>query len=486
MPRHAAPLLPAEPGEPLYRRAYRSLRTAILSGALPEGARLPGSRQLAEDWHLGRNTVLEAVELLLAEGYLTTRPASGTYVSPRLPGAGEPGAEPGRRPSAPLSQWAERALAGHLPDTAGSFQIDFRIGGGPTELFPSEAWASALSRRAGALRGAGYGDQQGPLETRQALAAYLSAERGLHASPEMVMLTSGSQGSLDAVARLYLEPGRVVAVEDPGYPAARRVFAATGAQVVPVPVDEHGLLPDALPQAASLLYLTPAHQFPTGALMPAERRLAVLAWAERSGAWIIEDDYNSEFRFDTRPVSALQGLAPESVIFMGTFSKSLAPALRSGYLVAPRHLTGVLARTRPLTDRQPPTLDALALADFLASGGYARHLRRARALVGERAAALLAALEKHLPSWRPLPQAAGLHLYAHLSPGLGEAHLLERAASAGVGVSVLGAYATLPQPPAALLAYSHLPPELIWAGVERLAASLGAGEDGPGENGSLV
>ncbi len=460
-------LLPALPAEALYRRAYRSLREAIVTGRLPEGARLPSSRDLARRWGLARNTVLEAIELLSAEGYLVTRPQSGSFVAGGVRQLATPPAH-----SAPLTAWAQRALAGALPDAGEAFEIDFRLGLFPTDLFPSEAWAEALARRARETRAVGYGDQLGPFETRAALADHLAAERGVQATPDMIMLTSGTQGSLDALSRLYLEPGRAVALEDPGYPSARRVFEASGATLFDVPVDAHGLDPLGLPERAALLYLTPAHQFPTGALMPAARRRAVLEWAARSGAWVVEDDYNSEFRFDTRPVAAMQGLAPERVILVGTFSKSLAPALRSGYIVAPRPLIEVLGRTRPLTDRQPPTLDALALAYFLSSGGYARHLRRARAQVQDRLSSLRSALAAHLPDWATQEAAAGLHLYADLPATLSESAVLEAAARAGVGLSRLGDYTQRARPPAVLLAYAHLPPDLIREGVRRIAAAL--------------
>lgn len=462
-----ADLLPAQPGEPLYRRAARSLRAAILAGRLPEGARLPSSRTLSARWGLARNTVLEATELLAEEGFLVKRPQSGIYVAgglkePRAPEA----------PQWPLSAWARRAMTGALEEAGGGFEIDFRLGIVPAELFPSEAWAEALSRRAREARSMGYGGELGPHQTRVALADHLAAERGVVASPDTIMLTSGTQGSLDALSRLYLEPGRTVAFEDPFYPAARRVFEASGARLCPVPVDDEGLDPAGLPASAALLYLTPTAQFPTGAVLPARRRVQVLDWAARSGALIVEDDYTSEFRWDARPPSALQGLAPERVALTGTFSKSLAPALRSGFLVAPPAVIQALARTRPLTDRQPPTLDALALADFLASGGYVRHLRRARVQLAARLEVLHAALRRHLPAWQPQTRAASLHLCVRLPPALEEAEVQARAARAGVGLSVLGSHSLRPQPPTVLLGYAHLSAAQIEEGVRRIAGAL--------------
>ncbi|MBB6096762.1 GntR family transcriptional regulator/MocR family aminotransferase [Deinobacterium chartae] len=465
------PLLP-DADTALYRQVYRTLRQAILQGALPPGSRLPSSRAFAQRWQVARNTVLEAFDLLVAEGYLVTRPGSGTFVADVPPTESQPLSSP--PPPLRLSDWARRALEGPFTTASQAVEIDFRVGKVPTELFPSDEWAASLRARARDLRGllGGYGDELGPLETREALCAYLVRERGVLATPDMVMLSSGSQGSLDALARTFLEAGRVAAVEDPGYLAGRRVFAATGATVVPVGVDEQGLDPAQLPERADLLYTTPAHQFPTGAVLPLARRLELLEWASRVGAWVIEDDYNSEFRFESRPLSALQGLAPQTVVYVGTFSKSLSPALRAGYLVAPPPLIAALAATRYLTDRQPPTLDSLALADFLNSGGFARHLRRARARALERQHALLEALRTHLPDWEVPSSGAGLHLYVRLPRGISEAALLEAAAHARVGVDTAGRFALRRAVPAALMTFAHLEPPVIEQGVRRLAAAL--------------
>jgi len=465
-------LLPPQPDEALYRRVYRSLREAILTGELPATTRVPSSRELARTWGVARNTVIEAVELLVAEGYLIARRASGTYVAPHLAADTTP-VTAGDQPPVRLSSWAARALASDS-DVAErrDFEIDFRLGAVPTEIFPSDAWAELLRARAKELQRGGYADELGPLETRRALAAHLQRERGVHVTPDMLMLTSGSQGSLDVLARVLLEPGRTAVMEDPGYPGARRVLEATGSHIHAAPVDDEGLIPDALPARADVLYVTPAHQFPTGAVLTAERRLRIRDWAARSGAWIVEDDYNSEFRFGARPLTPLQALAPHGVIFVGTFSKSLAPALRSGYLVAPAELVRTLARARALTDRHPPTLDALALADFLESGQYARHVRRARTLAEERLQALLDALAADLPQVKARSLGAGLHLHVALPDAWTEADVQARAARVHVGLSVMSQYAMRPQHPAMLLAFAHLTPTLIREGVRRLARAL--------------
>ncbi|WP_051363570.1 PLP-dependent aminotransferase family protein [Deinococcus murrayi] len=466
-----AELSPPLPGEALHARVARTLRGVIVAGTLPQGTRLPGHRALAARLGVSRNTLVDALAQLEAEGYLQTRPRSGTRVAvPAPPPADAPPAP------LPLSAWATRALAGAVPDVGGDYAVDFRVGQPVPELYPAGAWAQALARQARAAEHAPRPPdpdaELGPLETRRALAAYLNAERGARVTPDMVMLTGGTQASLDALARVFLEEGRVAALEDPTYPGARAALGATGAALVPVPVDEQGLNPALLPTQATLLYLTPGAQYPTTALLPAARQAEVVAWAARCGAFVLEDDYAADLHHGGRPPAAMQGLAPERVLLLGSFSKSLAPVTRSGYLVAPREVIRVLAGTRPLTDRAPATLDARALADVLASGAYARHLRGARQAIRHRHEVLLAALAAGLPGWRVTPARAGLHVHLTLPPGLSEPEAVGRAAAAGVALTPAGPLAQLPRPPAVLLAFAHLSPERLRAGVTRLARAL--------------
>lgn len=475
-------LLPARPGEPQHGRVARSVREAVLAGALLPGQRL-STRALSQAWGVARNTVQDATEQLAAEGYVEIRPRSGSYVSRRQEGAPARMVSP---PEVPLSGWATRALSGQQPDAPADFKIDLRLGQSPG-LFPSELWAQALARRAsgpGLLlamaepRTNGLGpDELGPAETRQAIAAWLSRERGAEVSPEMVMLTGGTQSALDLLSRTYLEPGRTAVIEDPGYPGARRAFLAVGASVAGVPVDAGGLDVSRLPGAASLTYVTPGCQFPTTGVMSAERRQGLLAWAAQTRSFVIEDDYAADFHHAARPPTPLQSLAPGSVILLGTFSQSLAPALRSGYLVAPPQVVSVLARTRPLTDRHPPTLDALALSEFLASGGYLRHLRRARAQVAHRHDVLFGALRTELPTLAPRPARAGLHLYLPLPAHLTEAGVLRRAADLGLGLSGVASYGQQPHAPALLLAFAHLKPEILREAASRLTLVLATAEN---------
>jgi len=489
-------LRPALPGEALHARVARTLREAVLAGQLPEGARLPGHRVLAARLGVSRNTLTDALEQLAAEGYLRASARSGTRVA--VPAPDPAAGPPGPPPPLPLSAWATRALSGALPDVGGEYEVDFRVGQPVPDLYPAGAWAQALARQArgaGQTRGArsplsshpnsgaDLEAERGPLETRRALAAYLNAERGARVTPEMVMLTGGTQASLDALARVFLEEGRAAALEDPTYPGARAALGATGATLVPVPVDAAGLDPAALPARATLLYLTPGAQYPTTVVLPAARQAEVVAWAARAGAFVLEDDYAADLHHSARPPAAMQGLSPERVILLGSFSKSLAPVTRSGYLVAPERVIRVLARTRPLTDRAPATLDALALADILASGAYARHLRGARQAIRHRHEVLLGALASALPGWTVTPARAGLHLHVRLPPGLGEEEAVRRAAGAGVALTPAGPLALRLRPPAVLLAFAHLPPERLRAGVTRLAQAL-AGPPATGRPGT--
>ncbi|MFD1730513.1 PLP-dependent aminotransferase family protein [Deinococcus malanensis] len=250
-------------------------------------------------------------------------------------------------------------------------------------------------------------------------------------TPDMIMLTGGTQSALDALARVFLEPGRSSAIEAPTYPGAWAALAATGAQVVDVPVDAQGLDPVALPGQATLLYITPGCQYPTTVTLPFSRQRAVIDWAEQTGAFILEDDYAADLHHTGRPPTVMQGLLPDRVLLLGSFSKSLAPVTRSGFLVAPEAVTRVLAGTRPLTDRVPGVLDALALGDILASGAYSRHLRRARQTLRHRHTVLVDALDSAFPTWQITPARAGLHVYVCLPQDVTAGEVLAHAAGRG-------------------------------------------------------
>lgn len=479
-------LIPLDaPGIPLHRQLYERLRERILDGRLKPGERLPSTRSLAQLLGVGRNTVVEAFEMLLAEGYLETRRGSGTYVTPDLPDSprrGTPSPPSLPPPALAPSAWARRALASQSPETepaAHRATIQLRNGLLPSGPFPWKVLERLLRAHLAARRAElfQYGHPAGLPALRQAIAEYVARARGVHCGPEHVLVTSGSQGVLDLVARVLLEDGDVVAMEDPGYGGARRAFAAAGARLVPVPVDAAGLRPEHLPARAKLVYLTPSHQFPTGGVLPAARRLAVLEWARASGAWVVEDDYDSEYRYSGRPLAALQGLAPERVLYCGTFSKALYPGLRLGFLVAPREVIETLSALRYLIDRQPPTLEQLVLTDFLCQGHFARHLRQLRALYAAKRRALLAALAEQLPEWRWRDAGAGLHLYVRLPDDLTEDDVIARAAAVGIGLYGASAHYLDPAsaPPGLVLGYAHLEPAAIRACIARLGRALRSG-----------
>lgn len=464
----ALSLAPALSGETRIHQVARTLRQAMIRGDLALGSRLMGHAQLAAQLGVSRNTVVDALALLEQEGFVRTAARSGTYAAFHLPtetptAAGWP---------LPLTRWATRALAGQVPNIGGQYEIDFRIGQPVPELYPT-AWSQALAQRAAqANRFAGLPSPRelalGPLETRQALADYLMRQRGAQVTPDMLMLTSGTQASLDALARLFLEEGRQVALEDPTYPLARSVFGASGAQLLHIPVDAHGLIADQLPEHADLLYLTPAAQFPTTVAMPAQRRAAILRWGRQTGALVIEDDYAADLYHTGHPQSVLQGLAPERVILLGSFSKSLAPVSRSGFIVAPPAIIEVLAATRPLTDRAPSLQDALALGDLLASGAYSRHLRQVRQILAQRHQALAAALACELPTFKLVRAHAGLHVLVKLPDHFTEEHALHAAQSAHIGVTPLGPLYSGSGQSGLLLAFAHLSPEQLTTGIRRL------------------
>ena len=470
---------------PLHRQIYAELRERILDGRLASGERLPSSRALAEVLAVGRNTVLEAFEMLAAEGYLEARLGSGSYVSSSLPDSA-PRAAARALPSAPppsprLSAWARRGLSSRayppaLPPPGARLEVELRNGYLPNVPFPWPVWERLARLRLGYPRPAEYqyGQPLGLLELREAIVEYVTRARGVRCSAEQVVVTSGSQGVLDFATRLLVDPGHVVALEDPGYPGARRAFIANGARLTPVPVDQHGLRVEALPPDARLLYLTPSHQFPTGAVLPIARRLAVLDWARRVDAWVLEDDYDSEYRYAGRPLAAMQGLAPERVIYGGTFSKALLPGFRLGFLIAPRELTEVLADVRYTIDRQPPSLEQQLATDFLRQGHFGRHLRRMRQIHAERRRALLAALRRHLPWWSWRDSGAGLHLYVRLPDGLSEAEVIRVAAEVGIGLYGASQYYHRPEqaPPGLVLGYAHLTPAELSGWIERLGQAL--------------
>ncbi|BEL07449.1 PLP-dependent aminotransferase family protein [Actinoplanes sichuanensis] len=424
-------------------QVYRQLREAILDGRLRPGERLPPTRELARATEVSRNTVATAYERLVAEGFVTARVGSGTYVEAGgglRPASVTPGGSLRPRPI-----WASET--GPAPPVP---RYDLRVGTPDADLFPLAAWRRLVGRET-RLTTLIEGRRAGPAGNpalRAAVARRLGTARSVRATAADVLVTSGAQQAFDLIGRVLLAPGDVVAVEDPGYPQVRALFQTQGARVVGVPVDSRGLIVDALPADARLVYTTPSHQFPTGVTMALARRRELLAWAGRHDAAIVEDDYDSEFRFANRPLEPLHSLdAAGRVVYVGSFSKTMLPALRLGFLIAPAGLRPALLRAREVTVQHSDPGTEAALAAFLDEGLFARHLRTVTRVYGERRALLLGALRGELSRWLvPVPSTAGLHLTAHLRPEVrtGAATVVGRAARAGVAVQTLAHFAMGP------------------------------------------
>lgn len=467
---------------PLYRQLVRQLREQILSGALPPGARLPSSRQLAHTYGIARVTATQAYSQLAAEGYVEARSGSGTYVTPQLQPATSVGAD---ALNAELTAWGRRALAlgrqtTGSEETARS-EIDFGLGRPFAEDFPYDIWrrllAHYLSTDDAVL--SRYGSAAGFQPLREALAGYLDDARGVRCTAEQVVIVSGAQQALDILARLLLNPGDQVLLESPGYIDARMLFELYRAEIVALSVDDEGLPVEAIPAGmqARLAFVTPAHQFPRGGTMPLGRRQALLAWAADHDAVIIEDDYDGDLRYDGYSQSALQGLdRSDRVVYLGTFSKVLFPALRLGYLVLPPWLVEPFVRAKELVDRGAPTLTQAAMADFIVEHHFQRHLRRLRRLYGEKRSILVGELAANLGSRVRFSMVqAGLHVLVYLDPSLDEANVVRAASRRGVRVYPGAPFHFEAQPPPSLLlGFSGLRDDDIRAGVRRLAEAIDA------------
>jgi GntR family transcriptional regulator/MocR family aminotransferase len=472
--------LDPEHDDPLHRQIYAQLRTAILSGRLVPGQRLPATRGLAEQLGLARNTVARAYDDLLSEGYLEGRVGAGTFVSAALAAPPRESAERGGWTPA-LSPWAGRALGGGAPtsvDPPAPIGFDFRPGTPDWDAFPRRIWWRLLGRRLRAGELGRYPDPAGYWALREAIARHLAASRAVICQPEQVAIVNGTQQAIDLLGRLLIAPGDRVVVEEPGYPEARRVLAAYGASLAPVPVDDRGLRAEALPAAgARLVYVTPSHQFPTGVTLSLDRRLRLLAWARRHDALVVEDDYDSEFRYAGRPVESLQGLDRAGrVVYLGTFSSVLFPPLRVGYVVLPLGLVEPFVAAKWLADRGTGALEQQALADFLVDGHFSRHLRRMRRLGRARRDALLGALRQHLGSAAAPPLAeTGTHVLLPLR-GVDETAALREAQRRGVGVYPVAPHYARPTGarPGLLLGFASLPESAIDEGVRLLGEALRA------------
>ncbi|BCH34481.1 aspartate aminotransferase [Mesorhizobium sp. L-8-10] len=461
------------------RRIIAAIKEQIHSGAFQAGDRLPSTRAFAAEWGASRTTVTAAYSQLVAEGYLTIRPGARATVAPGLGTVTVPMPCRGAAPRH-LSAFAQRLLALPSPAEAPAARVaDFRYGELSGADFPVLAWRRALNkavlRRTARLR---YGDPQGVATLRAALQSYLWRARGIACTADQIVIVNGSQQGLDLCARLLLDPGDPFVIENPGYHLARQAFAAVGGLAVPVPVDADGLRTDALP-LARLAYVTPSHQFPLGGVLSARRRRALLAWAAHTGAYIIEDDYDGEYRHDIAPIPPLQTFDPEAVIYAGTVSKTLSPTLRLGYLVVPARLSPVFAEAKRLTDRHTPLAEQDALAELLASGAYERHVRSIRRKNAERRAVLLQALAEDLgPAVTIAGAGTGLHFVAWINGVAAEREpaVIEAARAVGVGLYPVSPLydPTEPRPAMAgfILGYAGLDADALRRGVAALASVL--------------
>jgi len=479
--------------EPLHRQIYFAIRQAILGGALRPGARLPATRALARELAISRNTVMAAFEQLHAEGYVDGRVGAGSFVSRHLPDV-----VPGAPRRAAQSSSASAGRPG--PSARGAQLIALRSGrtrprpfspGVPElEQFPFDDWARLLARRWRRPRRAFLvgGDPAGYRPLCQAIADYLATARAVSCSPDQVIVVSGTQQALDLAARVLINPGDPVWIEEPGYPPTRAVLLAAGARPVPVPVDDEGLSVvqgRALEPAARLISVSPSHQFPLGVTMSLKRRLELLDQARAVDGFVLEDDYDSEYRYAGRPLAALQGLDRGGrVIYVGTMSKVMFPGLRVGYMVVPEQLIDAFLAVRALIDAHPSSIAQAALVDFIGGGHLAAHIRRMRALYGQRQGHLIGAIQARLGERIGLaPSAAGMHLVGRLAPRDDDRAIALAAAAAGVETPALSSYYQGPATARGLLlGYAGVPEPAVAPAVARLAEVIERAA-GPAANG---
>lgn len=471
-------------GEPVIRQVYDQVRQAIHGGALTPGGKLPSSRGLAEHLGVARASVVAAYDLLQAEGYIEGRQGAGAFVANDLTGVLEVAAPAAAAETAPPPEPPPRVreLAGLTLPAGGRAPQPFTNGRTLMDARALDAWSRATRRALKALDPLhfGYTEAAGMPELRAAIAGYLRAARGVVCEPEQVVVTAGAQHAVDLAARILLEPGAPVWVEDPCYEPTWRALTAVGAELRPIPVDHAGLdvaAGRAIAPGARMAVVTPSTQYPLGVTLSLGRRLDLIAWAREAKAWIVEDDYASEFRYSGPPLASLQGLdGGERVIYVGTFNKSLFPGLRLGYLVAPKPLAAAFATARALADRQPPTITQVIVREFMESGDFAAHIRRRRLAYRAQRDALVAALQARLGD-RVEVEAPdqGMHLIAFLKPGVSDVAVQAAAAERGlVARAISRLYHHVPPRSGLMLGFSGYPPDTMAPAVARLAAAIPA------------
>lgn len=463
----------------------------ILEGRLRSGEPLPATRVLSEQLSISRNTISLAYERLMAEGYIESHRSRGTFVSSQIPEDALYTATHGEVRSA--ARRARRPARNGTADVRAQMLVnpnrkkltaDFWVGRPDPGSFPRKTWATLIARRLKMASAAltEYRDPAGLIDLRKAIADRLRPSRSIVASADQIIVVGGSQDGLNLASRLLVEPGTPAVVESPCYQGAAFLFESFGAKLVPVPVDQRGINCSLLPDIRNAIcYVTPSHQYPLGVTLPLERRFELLAWAAQTNSYIVEDDYDSDFRFHGAPIAALKGLdRAERVIYLGTFSKCLGAGLRLGYVILPDDLIARARQMKTLMNNGQPWLEQATLADFMTSGGYDRHIRRIRNLYLSRRNALVAALRRHFDESEIIGDEAGMHLAWRLPQGLPPAHEVERLGlEAGVGVYTLatGAAVSFDAKPDndryLVLGFSSLSEQEIDAGIAALAAALG-------------
>jgi GntR family transcriptional regulator / MocR family aminotransferase len=471
---------------PLHQQLTEKIRTAILEGRLKPKQKLPSSRSLAKLLMISRSTVTQSYEQLESEGYLETRGGSGTYIGDRL-------AEEWLQ-SQPFKPVTSKSILTpclsefganlnsikKLQNSEPEAQISFRYGNPAVKYFPIQQWRKLLTRHCQnspvllnyAEDAAGY------FPLRQEIADYLKRSRAVRCTPEQVIIINGSQQALDLIARVVIDPGDWIAMEEPGYLGARHCFLGQLAQIQPITVTSEGLDVKALSNCQrkfKLVYVTPSHQFPTGVTMSLAQRIALLQWAEQTGTLIVEDDYDSEYRYESQPIPALQGMdRSQSVIYLGTFSKILFPSLRMGYMVVPPHWIPIISKAKWLCDRFCPILEQYALTDWIKEGHFERHIRRMRHLYDLRRQALIQALACYFGDKVTILGAkAGIHLMVKIDTQLSDEIAIEKAAAAGIGLISARSYYLQPQHQGEFIfGYAQLEESQIKEGVRKLAQIL--------------
>lgn len=467
-------------GVPLHRQIYDQWRQGILTGRFRRAERVPSTRELSAALEISRSTVTQAYDQLIAEGYLESARGSGTFVCRKLPdevlhARREQAPRPRTMPPIRLSRYGSGLNHDFAYPIAPPGFIGFAQWRPDLTLFPLSIWRKLMTRRlrSGAMDLFDYSDQSGGYEPlRREIAAYVARSRAVRCTPEQVIIVNGSAQGIDLCVRLLLDPGDEVAIENPGYHGAHRILAGYGARLRPARIDENGIVIRDLRRKARLVYVTPSHQFPTGVAMSLPRRLELIEWSRHNQAVLIEDDYDSEYRYSGPPLPSLQGLAANvAVIYLGTFSKVMFPSLRIGYVIVPPNLIARMRRAKWLADRQTPVPEQAALADFIAEGHLERHIRRMRRIYGARRDALVESLARHFGDRVEVRgEAAGMHLLARFQDALG---LAEQAAAAKV--QLIGSAACyLSEPPRGefILGFSSIGERSIREGIRRLAGAV--------------